>query len=153
MIPIQTKTLLSYVCRFVYNQLGLSCNILLGLKLAQVFSPMLWPSSTYPTLPLYRVSMLIVIFTWCWLQGNLKLFDCKENLNLTREFPKSPDTQFWFQLKGFTLSLLMKIFNYEKIVSAILKPKKCKYFFLFVRIIYTIYLLVTACNEVIPSKV
>ena len=40
----------------------------------------------------------------------------------------------------------MTIFNYEKIVQ-------CKSFFLFLRKIHAIYLLVTACNEVIPSKV
>ena len=39
----------------------------------------------------------------------------------------------------------MKIFNYEEIVQ-------CKSFFLFLRTIHANYLLVTTCNEVIPSK-
>jgi len=46
----------------------------------------------------------------------------------------------------------VRIFNYEKIVLVVLWPQQCKYFFLFIRTIYTIYLLVTVCNEVIPSK-
>jgi len=60
---------------------------------------------------------------------------------------------YQFQFKGFNFSLLMRIFNYEKTVFAILYPEQCKSLFSFIRKIYRIYLLVTLCNEVIPSKV
>jgi len=114
-----------------------------------VFLPTLWPSSTCPTLLGY---MFQCRFRFSLNVGCKEISCCssvKKTFIYLGLFPKEPTLKtshvYRFQFKGFTLSSLMTIFNYEKMVQ-------CKSFFLFLITIHAIYLLVTMCNEVILSK-
>lgn len=55
------------------------------------------------------------------------LFEFKENPYLASAFTKMHNTEkinvYRFQFNGFTLSSLMKIFNYDKIVLIVLWPQ------------------------------
>jgi len=111
------------------------------------------------------IKRLLFIGFRCWFPFSLDV-GCKEiwcclSLNKTLIylvlFPKWTTLKkmhvYRFQFNWFSLSSLMKLFNYDKIVLVVLWPQQCKPFFLFTRTIYTMYFLLTICNELIPSKV